>query len=253
MRPTSDVEAVVAPPPDPPGRTGTFAGRTPAELVVDAVRHVLLLGWLGLLLATVLVGEKQESWEAAKEAVASGDVRTVSVSDELSDASGGSRTVWVRWREHGVRRIAEVVQLHPAGAAAPGDTGETVDDGREGIASAPSEVLTRLDPDLVVEPGRSPSLQGTVLDWQVPGTVAVAALVLNLAVLGLIIGGPQPWRATRWAWFWLFASPVGGIAYTVLAGPTLGVPRPRRIERRLTGGWAFLLAALVGGPLGTSD
>ncbi len=36
--------------------------------------------------------------------------------------------------------------------------------------------------------------------------------------------------------------PIGGIAFLLLAGRLPGVPTPRDTTRRLTGGWAFLLA-----------
>ncbi len=68
-----------------------------------------------------------------------------------------------------------------------------------------------------------------------------ATLVLN--------GGPRPWRATRWAWAWLvlLVPPFGIAAYLALGGPT-GLFRPRDPRRVwLTGGWAFLLALLLGG------
>lgn len=60
--------------------------------------------------------------------------------------------------------------------------------------------------------------------------------------------GPAPWRATSWAWIWLIlgGGPLGSIAYLLLGGP-LGLWRPRDVNRRLTGGWAFLIALVLGG------
>lgn len=77
--------------------------------------------------------------------------------------------------------------------------------------------------------------------------------VASAATLLLLIGGPQPWRATRWAWFWLAlpVAPLGLLAYFLLGGP-LGVARPRHPNRRLTGGWAFLLALVFFGGANTS-
>lgn len=40
---------------------------------------------------------------------------------------------------------------------------------------------------------------------------------------------------------WLLTGPLGSVAYLLLGGPT-GVLRPHHGHRRLTGGWAFLLA-----------
>lgn len=48
----------------------------------------------------------------------------------------------------------------------------------------------------------------------------------------------------------LLAGPLGCVAYLLLGGP-LGVARPRNPSRRLTGGWAFLLAMIFFGGANT--
>jgi hypothetical protein len=81
-----------------------------------------------------------------------------------------------------------------------------------------------------------------------PGWLGLFYLVLLAATL-VLKGGPRPWRATRWAWAWLvlLVPPYGIAAYLVLGGPT-GLLRPRDPRRVwLTGGWAFLLALVLGG------
>ena len=87
---------------------------------------------------------------------------------------------------------------------------------------------------LLVASGEKRSDYGDLLD---------AGVAVWLAVLLLIVGGPEPWRATRWAWGWvvLLAGPLGSVAYLLLGGP-LALLRPHAGHRRLTGGWAFLLA-----------
>jgi hypothetical protein len=42
---------------------------------------------------------------------------------------------------------------------------------------------------------------------------------------------------------------VGTMAMLLLSGPTPGLPAPRATARRLTGGWAFVLSAVVAGVL----
>ena len=42
--------------------------------------------------------------------------------------------------------------------------------------------------------------------------------------------------------------PLGGLAFLLLGGST-AVLRPARPQRRLTGGWAFLLSIVVGAAL----
>lgn len=85
------------------------------------------------------------------------------------------------------------------------------------------------------------------MGWHVPPVVAMSAALLFFAGFGLLIAGPQPWRATRWAWFWLLLPPVGSVAFLLLSGPTPGLPSPRNPRRRLTGGGgvAFLLSLLL--------
>jgi uncharacterized membrane protein HdeD (DUF308 family) len=77
--------------------------------------------------------------------------------------------------------------------------------------------------------------------------LAMLAIPLGLWWLILLTAGPQPWRATRWAWFWLSGSVVGAIAFVLLSGPLPRVRGPRRPERRLTGGWALLIGVVLAG------
>jgi len=82
-----------------------------------------------------------------------------------------------------------------------------------------------------------------------------SAISLNLlglvwfAALLVLIGGARPRLATKWAWFWLgLAIPVLFAVYLVLEP----VPVWRRAPMapsagKLTGGWAFLLALVLGG------
>lgn len=69
----------------------------------------------------------------------------------------------------------------------------------------------------------------------------------SLVTLILLIAGPQPRWATKWAWFWLLG--VGPMSVVFLlaepvpvwqAGPAYARPQ------RLTGGWAFLLSLVAG-------
>ena len=99
-----------------------------------------------------------------------------------------------------------------------------------------------------------PSVSDDLLGWRVPGWVALAGLVLLVAAAWLLVNGPQPWRATRWAWFWTFglATPLGIVFYLVLGGPTSLSHPPRPGRERLTGVLAFLLTAVVSGLLGAA-
>jgi hypothetical protein len=91
----------------------------------------------------------------------------------------------------------------------------------------------------------------SLLGWRLPNWLGLAAFALVLGGLASLVGGPQPWRATRWAWFWLVLTPVGSIAFVLFSGPTPLLPTPRDPTRRLTGGWAFLLSIPLGALLNT--
>lgn len=84
--------------------------------------------------------------------------------------------------------------------------------------------------------------------WE-PSTVGVGWLVgfAWLAGLFLLVSGPPPRLATRWAWFWLvFHAPLAMLALVILEPTPWGRRRPvSATTRRLTGGWAFLLSILL--------
>lgn len=81
----------------------------------------------------------------------------------------------------------------------------------------------------------------TGVTWQPAGAVALMALMV-------IIFGPQPRLATKWAWFWtVSAMPPLWLAF--LALEPVPIWRRRAMAPRLerfTGGWAFLLAIALG-------
>jgi hypothetical protein len=96
-------------------------------------------------------------------------------------------------------------------------------------------------------------LSGTVMGLHVPGWLVLTSLVAGLATFALLINGPQPWRATRWAWAWFILNPfglIGSLAFLLLSGPVPPVPAAKQGDRRLHGGWAFLIAAVAGGAWG---
>lgn len=79
--------------------------------------------------------------------------------------------------------------------------------------------------------------------------VAIAVGLAIVATLFVLINGPEPRWATRWAWFWLIMSPALVVTlplFLIGSGPQRPWDTPTEpIGRRLTGGWAFLIAALV--------
>lgn len=95
--------------------------------------------------------------------------------------------------------------------------------------------------------GEAQSAWGDVLGWRTSIWLGIAALTLSIAVLSLLITGPEPRHATKWAWFWMFTSSLGILAVVAYLAFGLG-GKPRPGERRLTGGWAFLLSIIIPRP-----
>jgi hypothetical protein len=161
-------------------------------------------------------------------------------------AMRGFAVVEVHWRSGSFAYSTEVVEARPVEAGRRAGAR----DGVTGVVGGDlGERLRRLQPGLRVERVDHQSGPSThVLGRELTGWMAWVLIVVFLSTLVLLVLGPEPWRATRWAWFWLLtsaAAPLAAVAYLVLAGPTSLVRPPREGNRRLTGGWAFLIASVV--------
>lgn len=211
-------------------------------------RWVLVAGWLVLVVVTLLVGERESSLSALEDAVSSGEVRDVEVSRGLAAEGRGFATVHVRWDRGPITYAVDVIEARPLRAApSRGQRGEDVR-----VVEDLETYLLDLQPDLEIVPFEWRGPASTVLGWGLPGWTGLLHGLVVLATLVSLTSSPQPWRATRWGWFWLLAlvPPLGVPAYLLLAGPTPPVPAPRRPDRRLSGGSSFALA-LVAGVLGS--
>jgi hypothetical protein len=206
---------------------------------------VLAAAWVALLLSALVTGQRTSTFADLEGQVAAGEVRTVEVVGEpLPDDAIGYGGVEVRWREGWVLHAAWVTEASSERQAvkARRSNGDPV------VVGSVADHLRGLDPDVTLTRGEHRSSSFTMAGLEAPGWIGLGYLVLLVGTLALI-GGPRPWRATRWAWGWLvlLVPPYGVAAYLLLGGPTgLLPPRdPRRVW--LTGGWAFLLALLLGG------
>ena len=208
----------------------------------DRARLLLAAAWLvGLLVAAVLL-EHRATLGDLEAAVRAGAVSSVHVYGEgLPPDSTGWATQQVRWQEGGRRHGLEVLHLvQDDGADRPR---------REGWAISPVEVGERLQAlaaGLDVRRSTRLASSAELGPLVVPEALAIVLLLGWLAALALLVGGPEPLRATRWAWCWLLMVPlVGAPAFLLLSGPTPGLPRPAPGRARLTGGWAFLLSVVL--------
>ncbi len=207
----------------------------------DGPRLLLAVVWLVLLLSALVLHERSTSLSRLYDDVRSGQVDDVQVVGGLSafgeQRGTGFAVLEAHWSVGHRRYVVEVTEV----AGQPDSTvpGVRTDDD---VAA----VLQRLDPTLQVQrqayrSGWSATLYGTRL----PGYVVPVLVAAGLATLLVLMNAPEPWRATRWAWFWLLPVPGGVLAFLLLSGPTPLVPAPADPGRRLTGGWAFLLGAAL--------
>lgn len=204
-------------------------------------RWTLIVGCLVLFAVVLVTGTRESTWDDLRASVAAGDVQDVTIEGGLSRGHGYG-TVEVTWRHGLLRHRAEVIEARPLSEAPhrrPGD--------RQPVVRDVQAQLTALDPDLGVSREPWPSSSSSLSGWELSTGAGFLGFGLFLATLLTLSLQPPTWRATRWAWFWLvlFAPPLGLPAYLLLGGPTGIIPAPRDPRRRLTGGWAFLLAIVV--------
>lgn len=109
------------------------------------------------------------------------------------------------------------------------------------IAGMAQSLLTR--DDWFLGFGGRPDLVASGMRIEVYG-------LATLLCLGLLIFGPQPRWATKWAWFWLTLA-VGPLwlAFVLFEPVPLWIKHPLPAVKRFTGGWSFLLSVFVLGPL----
>ncbi|WP_207083692.1 PLDc N-terminal domain-containing protein [Nocardioides sp. S5] len=198
----------------------------------------LALAWLVVALAVVLAGEKRSNLDQLVASVGAGDVTRVEVVGLPQRPGWRGRTqVTLRWQGSVLTRFAEVpVDTRRRSQADVGDPVEYL-----------QAVAYPRDLDITYSEHRS----GSYLewrDWRGPGWTGLVGFLTWFATLVLLRHGPEPRRATRWAWGWLvlLGGPLGSLAYLLLGGP-LGVRRREPGRGRLTGGWAFLLALILFG------
>ncbi|TNM70280.1 hypothetical protein FHN55_00940 [Streptomyces sp. NP160] len=210
----------------------------------DRLRWVLGVGWVALLVSGVAAGARVSTFDEVRSAVASGEVREVTVAGR-PPSGGGWAEQEVTWRE-GVARHRAVV------------TASSTSDGSTGSGGAPdlqrdaADVLLDAQPALVVHRSELPrSGSASFLGWYLPAPQVLGPLHLAgaLVLLFLVLNVPPTWRLTRWAWFWIGCTPVGAVLFALFAGPTPGLPRPRHPEVRIGGVIAFVVSLVAGGLL----
>lgn len=94
----------------------------------------------------------------------------------------------------------------------------------------------------MVQLSRPPAPPTPGATWHWSGIAALVALFL-------IITGPQPRLATRWAWFWLWAvlPPTSLLFVALEPAPLWQRVASEPAHRRVTGGWALLVGLGLAG------
>src|SRR5690625_1940582 len=203
---------------------GPVAPSTPGAL---ALRLALLACFcLAVLHAWTLPAERLTGDLLAN--LSDGNVETITI-ERPSAGQQGQMELRVDWSQRSGRDGYAYYSVSSLPDNPQIDEGELILDA---AATSPATVqVTTADPMTL-----RPTL---VVNW--PMVVALAALLVMVA-------GPQPRLATKWAWFWLGCAVPPLWAAFLLLEP---VPAWRRTSlparpQRYTAGWAFLLALLLG-------
>lgn len=200
--------------------------------------------WLVTAVAVILTGAKQSDLGSLAGSIADGSVTQVEVIGFPGDPDdSGGTPVTLTWRGAVLSHYAEIT-VDPS--LRPGDSGVG-----DRIDGDPVAYLRGFDPDVRISSADPTGFQ----EWRgyrAPGWVVFLLFPAWFGTVLLVIGGPEPWRATRWAWGWfvLMAGPLGSLGYLLLGGP-LSLARPKDVRQRLTGGWAFLIALVFFGGAST--
>ena len=248
---------------------------SPRRRAIQAVRWLLV----GMLLVDVALGvvthQRHASLDELGKDLSSGRVEFLALTDadqlrhgqwvfQVSLGSDPEAGPVVLWRT-GVAgyKVAELGAGEPFlpaqyGIQVPGDATGTSQaespDGSEGMDDDTDAAQSR---DAVRAAAEATGVTVSepwgdrLLRWEWLGAAA------SLVVLVMLVTGPQPRRATKWAWFWLYLLPAhAGLLYALAREAPWSAtvhrtpePLPHRemvADIRFTGGKAFLIVLLVG-------
>lgn len=215
-----------------------------------SLRLVLAGLWLIAMVAGYVTHERPATLQDLYASAAAGEVVSLHLIGGLPPgAESGEAQLEMHWRTGSAPWVATIRVVRSGGdgqmVVSPGEGFTTDDVAREVAARDPAVRVVQTDFPSGVH--FAPAIFG----WSVPMWVASLMFGVGVVSLYVLIAGPEPWRATRWAWFWLSGFPFALILFLVLSGPTPALPAPRNPTRRLTGGWAFLLSLVLPHTLAT--
>ena len=231
--------------------TATRLGRELGRLLRVTVALVLLGGLLGAALGAA----PPSDLDALAADLDSGRVTEIEFSDSGAYEPGLRRDSVdpvVRWRTVGagwqVARLDGTLGDRSTVGGWPADGSAGTDVVGSGPAEDRAAIRVRAQAAGVPIVDRGPDAAHRLVQ---------VATVLSVLLVLVLIGSPQPRRATKWAWFWLMLLPggLGQLAWIAVEAPwsTRANRRPEPLphnrqpdDTRLTGGPAFLLSVAVG-------
>ena len=217
--------------------------------VVDGLgRAALVVAAVAVAVAVGLRGVHHAPLSELRTAIETGQVHEVRVAGTLPQGANGFSTAYVRWSAGGLDQVTTVRQLSSA----------TADDGSD--AGRTEVVIGSIDANLrevqgagvlrIVHDASAQPTGGSVAGVELPSWVVGGVMLVWVLSLLLLVGGPEPSRASRWGWFWLLVSPLAPLTtvlFLVLGEPGHRLSQGPGARRRLGGGWAFVLMTLAGG------
>lgn len=201
--------------------------------------------WIALGAAALLLGESHSSFQQLRQEVASGSVTEVQMTRGLGQDATGYAVVEVHWRKGMFGYTTQVVEANPRSR---GRQQSEQSDVTARIRPTTTDRLQEIEPKLTVTEVSHSRLDGELFDRSIPGWLVLPTFLLWLSTVTYLVSAPRPWRATKWAWFWLLGilPPLGALAFLAFGGPTRLLAPPAPGSRRLTGGWAFLISLVLG-------
>lgn len=207
----------------------------------DYVRWAMLALWIFVMAVAVTVGDRGSNFGELESVLNNGDVTSVMVTPGLPSGVEGAQIQTIYWRSGLLNHYADVCMVTPNSNSSSSSGDAVVRSGYDIATQIADE-----HPTVTITRSAERYSYGQIYGFQVPSWLLWFALAGAVGTLMVLVSGPEPRRATRWGWFWLITTVVGPPLFLVLAGPTSQLRSPRGTHRRLTGGWAFLVALLFG-------